>query len=69
MRDVMDHEQSFRGPVLDGPWRGDYIKADSTPIPYINAEGQYGFSEVAKGWYWIACDAAANPNPRLLETA
>ena len=46
-------EQVFCGPVLDGPWKGDYIKADSTPIPYVNAEGQYGFSEVAKGWYWL----------------
>ena len=45
--------KSFRGPVLDGPWRGDIIEADSTPIPYVNDKGQYGFSDVAKGWYWI----------------
>lgn len=44
----------FKGPVLDGPWKGNIIHADAPQIDYINSIGHYSYSKVARGWYWIA---------------
>ena len=46
-------QQDFKGPVLDGPWRGQYVEADLATVPYKNQTGFYCYSALAKGWYWV----------------